>query len=317
MKTCCTLFLLLFSFACHAQSYFPFPKNEASWQVTRCFYFYPGGWYDEHLISMTGDDTVMFNKTYKKLFQTNHHLPGTQYDSIYPTQFIGGWREEGQRVYFRSEFLCLDTIERLIYDFTATSPGDTLYTQLLSPGSVMKIPHLVTAIDSVLVGNAYHRRLQLTDENQFSYEEWIEGVGSNYGLIFASYWIVTDNSYDLLCFSEEQAISYQNPTPGFGYCTPPLPPDECEAIPTSTATTAAVELNFYPNPATTEVHVSTSFYAADQRLQITDAAGRIVFNQRLLIPQLTVNLSEFAPGSYRMILLREEVPVLMRHLVKM
>src|SRR2546423_26183 len=116
-----------------AQNYFPFPAGNAAWQVTRCFYFFPPGWYDDIQISTSGADTVINSKSYKKLFLVNHHAPGSDFDTIYPKVFIGGLRELNKKIYLVSDYLCLDTAERRLYDFNPSNVGDTVYSQVASP----------------------------------------------------------------------------------------------------------------------------------------------------------------------------------------
>lgn len=224
------LLIVLGSIAClfaSAQTYRPFPTGDASWKVGRCWYFYPGGWYDEVTFDMDGRDTLINSVSYKKVIMKHRHAPGTAFDSSY-VRILGGMRESGRKIFFVSEELCGDTLERLIYDFNYENVGDTIYTNVLLFGFTDKVPHVISAIDSVLVGAAYHRRLHLTDTLGNPWESWIEGVGSNWGLAYAKYWIITDNSYDLVCFNSNGGLKYQNPSPGFAYCLPPLPAMECD-----------------------------------------------------------------------------------------
>jgi hypothetical protein len=231
------LILILFSFLLGfstliSQDYHPMPESAAQWDITRCWSFYPGGWHDEYSVRMDGSDTTINGKVYKKLNIVTHHLPGTEHDSIY-THFLGGMRESGKQVFFISEYLTLDTIERMIYDFNEVAVGDTIFTQILTNGLTQFIPHIVTANDFVTVDGESHRRIHLRDENDFFSEYWIEGVGSSLGLVYASYWLLTDNSYDLNCFYDQNELAFTNPDPVYGFCTFPLPFIECDSMLTS------------------------------------------------------------------------------------
>lgn len=94
-------FLLALLVACcsayqtSAQQYVAFPDETASWKVIRCFSFFPAGWYDVHTFTMEGDTTVN-GISYKKIYETVHHLPGTQYDTIY-THYFGALKEEEKK----------------------------------------------------------------------------------------------------------------------------------------------------------------------------------------------------------------------------
>ena len=131
------LFIVLLASFCSnqtsAQAYHPMPTGSAQWNMARCWYFYPAGWHDLYSITMDGTDTLLNGKMYKKLFHTTHHAPGTEFDSTY-TNYLGGIREVNKQVFMFSEWLCLDTIARMIYDFNDVVEGDTIYTQFLTNG---------------------------------------------------------------------------------------------------------------------------------------------------------------------------------------
>jgi hypothetical protein len=238
-----------------AQDYHPMPTGPARWDIARCWYFYPAGWYDRYYVEMDGSDTILNGQTYKKLWHTTHHAPGTEFDSTY-THFMGGMREADRKVYMFSEYLCLDTIARVIYDFNADSIGDTIYTQVLTNGLTQFIPHIVTDIDTVIFDFGAHRQLVLQDESGFFTETWTEGVGSSMGLPYASYWLLTDNSYDLNCMYINDNLAYHNPSPAYAFCTAPFPLSECEPIISSTDEgMEELAVSLFPNPTTGSIHL--------------------------------------------------------------
>ncbi len=234
-----------------AQNYQPFPTESATWRVIRCFSFYPPGWYDEYKLIMDGSDTIYNGSSYKKIYISNHHLPGTTYDTIYPTEFFGGLRESAKQIFMWQKWASADTSVHLIYDFNYKSIGDTIYTSCLA-GGLFPVGHVVAAVDSVMIGTKFHKRLHLHDPNStYIVEYWIEGVGSSWGLPFASFWTISDNSYDLLCFHEEQSLMYINPSPTYTFCLSPLPVIACDSVITNIPGSISknISLNIYPNPA--------------------------------------------------------------------
>ncbi len=222
---------------------------------------------------MDGSDTLMNGKSYKKLNLVTHHLPGTPYDSLY-TNFLGGMREENKQVFFISDYLCIDTIERMIYDFNDVKTGDTIYTGILTNGLTQFIPHIVTSVDFVLVGNESHRRINLSDENDSFSESWVEGIGSNLGLTYASYWLLTDNSYDLNCHYKENVLQYTNPGPIYLFCTFPFPDIQCELNTSSPGLPDDATFRLYPNPTTDVINFD---------LNTTMRSIRIINNIKQLI----------------------------------
>jgi hypothetical protein len=147
----------------------------------------------------------------------------------------------------------------MLYDFNPVEPGDTIFTQVLTNGLTQFIPHIVLSIDSVLVGGEYHRRTYLRDETEVFSEYWIEGVGSTQGLIYPSYWLLTDNSYDLNCFYDGNDLQYTNPNPMYLFCSFPFPDIQCEATTSTTPSISnAGQFNIYPNPVIDILTIETS-----------------------------------------------------------
>lgn len=275
------------------QDYHPMPTTQAVWNIARCWSFYPGGWYDEYSIVLDGSDTLINGHVYKKLNLVTHHLPGTQHDSTY-SNFLGGMRESNRKVFFVSEYLCIDTIERMVYDFNPAEPGDTIYSQVLTNGLTQFIPHIVTSIDLIDVDGTDRRRINLRNEEDTQYESWIEGIGSDLGLTYASYWLLTDNSYDLICFKEENKVLYKNDDPSFFFCLAPLPEVECDSTTTSTNyINHSGDLALFPNPAFDLVTIRS--FAEYHQIDIINATGEILLS---ITDQKEMNLSNLPPGMY-------------------
>jgi len=276
-----------------AQTYHPMPTGPAQWNMARCWYFYPAGWHDLYYITTDGTDTIINQKTYKKLYHTTHHAPGTEFDSTY-THFLGGMREESKQVFMISEWLCLDTIERMIYDFNDVTAGDIIYTQVLTNGLTQFIQHNVTDVDEVEINGEPRRQIHLTDENGFFNETWTEGIGSSMGLVYATYWLLTDNSYDLNCFYEGNDLQYTNPLPVYAFCTAPLPYNVCATVITSVHQEPdAITVTVYPNPVFSALAIesSTLFKTVD----ILNIMGNKVCT---LSFEPYLNLSQLSAGFY-------------------
>ena len=291
-----------------AQDYQPFPTDEAIWEVTRCWYFYEPGWYDSYTFSMDGSDTLYNGELYKKIYITNHHLPGTVHDTIYPVEFFGGMREANKQIFIYQHWASVDTSVMLVYDFNQTNVGDTIYTNVLS-GNPNLFGHLVTAADSVLVGTTYHKRIHLEDiNNSYNTEYWIEGVGSSWGLPFATFWSITDNSYDLSCFYEKQDLKYENPSPTYGYCQAP-PTITCEIISSVKATSEYDEnwFEIYPNPASDELTLALwNNELPSAKIKIYNTSGILLRSHSLNQVKTQLGISDLPNGVYFIVLNRGE-----------
>lgn len=300
LLACCIMQLM--SFQSTAQTYQPFPTGTARWNIDRCWYFFNPGWYDLYSIHMDGSDTVYQGETFKKLTISSHmyHPP---FDSITPYEFFGGIREENKQVFIFQKWGSIDTTSHLIYDFTNTDVGDTIYTSALfaAPGDLY--PHVVSAVDSVLLGATYHKRLLLQDPNSgMDVEYWTEGVGSSWGLPFASFWNITDNSYELLCFSESGQLLYSNPNPTFSYCQQPFPVISCDSLLSTKPELPIVEgsLHLYPNPANELVTIEVDQWekGADLTLFMYNSSGSLVRTVKIGSQQQQVSTADLTEGIY-------------------
>jgi len=289
-----------------SQTYQPMPVSQATWDITRCWGFYPGGWHDEYSVRMDGTDTIINERIYKKLILVTHHLPGTEHDSVY-SNFLGGMREANKQVFIISEYLTIDTIERMVYDFNDTDAGDTIFTQILTNGLTEFIPHIVVSEDEVLIGQEMHRRIILRDENAFFFESWTEGVGSNMGLPYASYWLLTDNSYDLNCFYEQDALQYTNPDPGYGFCTPPLPDIQCAVSTSNSDSEELTHFLIYPNPAYDYLTISSD--SDFQHIRVINSFGETVIKSDFTN---VLSVEGLSPGFYSILVYKDFKELLYR-----
>jgi len=120
-------------------------------------------------------------------------------------------------------YLRQDTSERRVYQWTA-SLGDTLlydFNMDLGPypaTSIDAVPMEITGIDSVLLGDGWHKRWVL-DATDFSMTPYavIEGVGSTFGSLGPMY-PPFESSQDLVCFRTDSELIYtwSQQIPGIG-----------------------------------------------------------------------------------------------------
>jgi hypothetical protein len=299
-----------------AQAYQPFPTECATWDVIRCWIFYQPGWYDKYKFVMDGSDTLYDGNEYKKISIIQHHAPGTAFDSLHAPVFFGGLREANKQIFIFQIWASVDTSAFMVYDFNNTDVGDTIYTNVLS-GNTNLFGHIVLSTDSVLIGANYHKRLHLQDTGNISnVEDWIEGVGSSMGLPFATFWSITDNSYDLTCYNTIDSARYENPSPSLGFCTAPLPNVTCDTI--SICDTVEIEdttttfislqvfngnlFELYPNPANDVVTLKTNDSGdGDLLLTIYDARGSVVKQKKLIHNKTQIAVNDLNNGIYMLV----------------
>jgi hypothetical protein len=167
---------------------------------------------------MIGSDTLIKNKVYAKIIETIHR----NNDSISYSHIAGFLREEEnhKKVYSLLSYLD-DSTEVLLYDFTIKEDSIfySTYEVLFHLPEGYEIitdtfySSRVTDIDSVLYQGIRRLRIKFLDfrpnwiaDNPIKDTvEWIEGIGSNKGLL--NY---PDGSFSLLCFKQNNEVKYNN-----------------------------------------------------------------------------------------------------------
>ena len=74
---------------------------------------------------------MMNGISYKKIYETVHHLPGTPNDTLY-THFFGALREQEKQIRMVSEWTTGDTSERILYDFSVEEENEWIYSNMLT-----------------------------------------------------------------------------------------------------------------------------------------------------------------------------------------
>ena len=242
--------------------YYPFPDSNAQWNMHLSLQGIPGPAHEEfYSIILTGD-TLINGLTYHKLTIPYVESSGKSITTMISPGYKGAIRQDTLN---RKTFIIppATITEQLLYDFTMQI-GDTVKGHIetyLNPGDV------VESIDSVLVGNNYHKRWKI-NSNYTIY--FIEGVGSTYGLIEYSPGNVVDwADISTTCFRQNGITLY------------PASATNCELI------TSIIPVNkkkdqfkIYPNPShgsfTAEFDKSMNIV----EIRLTDLFGRIILQQQ-------------------------------------
>jgi len=146
-------------------------------------------------------DTTIEDRQYKKVMIAE--------DELYQEWYFSGSfiREDSGRVYFMEYS---DEEEGLIYDFNLKM-GDTvtINNPLVTEGLLLTL----TTIDSIETISGYRTRWKL-EKNEYSTPEyWIEGIGSQSGVLNSGTGVFGPlcGAYTLLCEKEDNITIYQNP----------------------------------------------------------------------------------------------------------
>jgi hypothetical protein len=277
MKKFLFVFSFLVVFQSKAQNSFPFPDTNAYWNM---FYQVWGNLSVDNPIGVIGDTTIN-NTQYVKICQSTDTL--FEFQSNYP--FYCAVREEDSKYYF---VFPDETSEVLVYDFTLAI-GDTIsYTFSQFNGLSL----IVIEKDSILVGSNYRKRLKFINADpQFSNwdtQEWIEGIGSNFGLknIREYYY---DGGHYTSCFHQNDSLVYLNPQFQACYRWTLVGLEENKIQP----------LKVFPNPANEQISFEL---LSDELLQspfeITDMQGKNYFSSTVNSSTFSISTIHFPSGVY-------------------
>jgi len=279
MKKNLLLLLSAVAFSAIAQTsiYHPFPESNATWNYNVVANCVNGSVNDNFSITIAGD-TIINNKTYHQLYTPFVQVLITTNCAHTPVGYKGAIRQDIplKKVYF---IPANDTLEHLLYDFNLTL-GDTLtdYTQdLLGTNDV------IVEMDSVLVGNTYHKRWKTNS----SYNIYIvEGVGNSYGLIERSPGQFLDMAdFKLTCFQSSIQGVYPD---SLTAC------QVISSVPENNDNTNI--LSVFPNPSKGSFTIDFE-NASTQEIRITDMTGKLILQQATL-NQSQIKVSDLKSGTY-------------------
>jgi len=232
----------------------PFPWDTLYWTETR----------------IIGSDTTIGSHTYKKLFMSSEEFPVNW-------QYAGGIREEDQKVWFLGTN---NFPEHEIYDFSV-DVGDTINYHLD-----------IMVVDSIAYKPIYgqnRKHIYFTYPYGLGTELWIEGIGSNFGLLYAnSAGFVGGRSW-LLCKTEDGVTVYMNPN----YNT-------CYLKTTSIDENMKLSVGVYPNPVSDHLWISIPEEITIQNIsvEVFNTAGRSIVITRPNSHTFSIETGHLPAGLY-------------------
>jgi hypothetical protein len=168
-------------------------------------------------------------------------------------------------------------VETLLYDFTA-NVGDTLCFG--EPGASF----VLDSISIEQIGGIDRRKFWFGLEydnlgRPRAKETWVEGFGSDFGLLWSGYYGVYDGWHCLLCFHQKGELIWENPQ--YGFCTY-----------TEVEENKDSEISIYPNPSKDRAVIEGIEPA---EVQVYNALGQLV---KTVQNTNEINVLDLAEGVY-------------------
>ncbi len=235
-------------------------------------------------------DTLIGTNTYHKLYKRTSNCRDTVITKN-NASLIGGIREDNfKRVYFyafNTSISCTANATYKLYDFSKTTPGDTIHFDSPASGSC-KAYSLLTlqSIDSILINNKYRKYFHFNNG-----ENWIEGIGSMRGLLSALTPFPTCTcTFANVCYRENYKIVYMNPVYNYCFCYTSVGINDIKTL-DKTA--------FFPNPFSSETTLKLNRPLVNATLAVFDAYGRLVKEMKNLNGEnIVFNREDLARGIY-------------------
>jgi len=204
------LLVLMNIFMAYGQSYDPLVNPLRQWSRLRC---YSGNTPPEGCITFFNKfygDTLIENQQYTKVWETDDTL-------LMNWELKGFMREDMQskQVFFRSFY----PAEGLLYDFDLQlNDTITVTNTYFHQNGSYPVTFICYKIDSTFLNGSYHKKftLKYLDSGYYEfYETWIEGIGSEAGVVASGWSYCIGAFYISLCCEQEGEQLYSTP---FNFC---------------------------------------------------------------------------------------------------
>ena len=227
-----------------------FIQENKTWNVVECMNWGGCGTQSFRILG----DTTIGQTEYKKLYATNDTTLSSWYK-------YGALRENENKVYF---YLFANETEALLYDFSLNVGESFISTHNSFEYQGCPIEMEVSLIDTVTIENGEQRqRINFSDG-----EEWINGIGSLYGLVYVGvYQCIIDMYYNLSCCHENNELIFQSSN--FDKCLINIVGLNENSI--------QIANSVCPNPFTQSTLLNFDYSSSQTyRLQIINSTGQVV-----------------------------------------
>lgn len=320
----CTLALLTQSMFCQVSNVIEGSK----WKEVRCNYWTSQWLQLYHVDNWRIDgDTILAGTQYKKVYNLQQDfkygiIDGLPEDSLVSSTeyFFGGIREEDQKVYiYSNDFWYQDPTvitEKLMFDYSA-SVGDTLtiwcrfyYLDYIVEDIVPEVMLDGSTRDKFILGVTGPGMVNLN---------FIEGIGSNYGIIGSYIATTNDQMQHLLCFSiSDESLIENNPVYTSNCLFDPIQ-ELCESstVGVEDATATKTSVSIYPNPTSNILSVVLeNQYPQSLTFKLFSSTGQALMSGKGKGNSLSIDLFSLPVGLYYLEIMTDGFEKIVKKVVK-
>ncbi|MEY3741687.1 MAG: hypothetical protein RL371_588 [Bacteroidota bacterium] len=283
MKNLLLLFLLISSVQTTHAQYKPLPMQNAEW-------YQDGG---IALLSCptctfvnykyyTDGDTLINAQTYVKIKKVE--VPNINDVSLFPA-YTGAIRQDtlNKKIYV---VLTDSTTEHILYDFSL-QVGDTNNSVLhtLASDCLGFNTETLYLIDTIQVNGNDHRVFHFQGSCTANGVNYIEGIGSDFGLLFPNLMDMEESHLNCLKINNQSYYPYANAN-----CTlPTISVNNLDLL---------LDISLFPNPASETLTISLPENSLISEAQLFDAAGKELKRFTVVAGENRLNVAAFKTGTY-------------------
>jgi hypothetical protein len=276
MKKYIILILLFFIAKFTFSQYRPLPMQNAEWICSGAFNLLSTPTSINYM-HYTYNDTLIGSTIYVNIKKVE--IPPVNDVNTYQT-YTGAIRQDtlNKKIYIVPTD---STSEKLLYDFSL-NVGDTVVSFL---NETCPAVETIGAIDSIIVNGNYHKRFHIQGGCSGIQIYYIEGIGSNFGLIFPNN---TGNLSNLICTKVNNQTYFPDSS------------TSCDLVTSVTNLDIEMGIDIYPNPSNNEINIIIPDAEGSTANIITlfSPLGQILITEKINSKKSIIDISELPKGLY-------------------
>ena len=265
------VFLSFLTLSIFSQEYYQLIKEERSWSVMTVIP--TGEWppFDTTFFTINyyiSGDSSLNNLQYKRIFSSREEIP-TNWN------LIGLIREDSNKNIWYKRIV--DENEVQLYNFTLNA-GDSLKL-----GFDTSFYYYVDSVTTCAINETQRKKYWISSVNDW-HETWIEGIGSNKGIINSASASMVGGWTWSLCESDSGELIYQNPNYESCYLVTDINENKKPII------------QIYPNPAKNLLTIKNGGNIKIKSITLSNTSGRII--KRFDSGKTRLGISKISSGLY-------------------